>query len=175
LTTCGKRVWIIGEHIIRLVAIGGALTGMLYSQPPPIACSNVLSDKSSELGLLHRDASRSSPHPHNGGFEYRSFSHFQYWGSYSTSDGLAPGGLWASPFSSYQEGSANSCGSDLRADRTGDSSVSTENDGSFRSLGLAEGNLWAEDHQSPPSAPIDAILCRARLTETYFLPSITFR
>ena len=144
---------IVGKHIIRLVAIVGALTGMLYSQQPtpPIACSNVLSDKAFELGLLHRDVSRSSPHPDNGGFEYRSFSHFQFWGSYSTPDGLAPGRLWASPFSSYQEGSANSCGSDLRADRTGDSSVSTENDGSFRSLGLAGGNLWARNHQSPPA------------------------
>ena len=153
LTTGGKRMRIIGEYIIRLVVIGGALTGMLYSQQPtpPIACLNVLSDKAFESGLLHRDTSRSSARPHNGEFEYRSFSHIQSRGSYSTPGGLGPGRLWASPFSSYQEGSANSCGTDLRADRTGNSSVSTENDGSLGSLGLAGSNLWAQNQQSPPA------------------------
>src|SRR5579864_2405589 len=147
LTNCGKRLRITAEYIIRLVAIGGALTGMLYSQQPtpPIVCSNVLSDEAFKSGLIHRDASPSSPHPDNGGHEYRSFSHIQSWGSYSTPDGLAPSRLWASPFSSYQEGSANSCGSDLKVDRTGNSFVSTGNNGSPGSLGLAEGNLWAQN------------------------------
>ena len=153
LTTCGKGMRIIGEHIIRLVAISGALTATLYSQQPatPIACSGVLGDTACDLRLLLRDASRSVPHPRNGGFQYRSFSHFHYWGSYCKQGGLASGRLWPSPFSSRQEDSTNCCGSDLRADRTGDSSVSTENDGTLRSLGLAKINPWAQNQQSPPA------------------------
>ena len=144
---------IIGEHIIRLVAISGTLTATLYSQQPatPIACSGVRGDTACNLGLLLRDASRSVPHPRNGGFQYRSFTHFHYWDSYSKQGGLASGRLWPSPFSSRQEGSTNCCGSDLRADRTGDSSVSTENDGTLRSLGFARINLWAQNQQSPPA------------------------
>ncbi len=153
LTTCGKGMRIIGEHVIRLVAISGALTATLYSQQPatPIARSDVLGDTACNLGLLLRDASRSVPQPRNGGFQYRSFTNFHYWDSYSKQGGLASGRLWPSPFSSRQEGSTNCCGSDLRADRTGDSSVSTENDGPLRSLGFARINLWAQNQQSPPA------------------------
>jgi len=155
LTTGAKRMRIIGRHIIRLVAMGGALTGMLYAQQAasPITCSNGLSDKAFESGLLEPDASRFSPDPHYGGIEYRFVSSYQNPGANRTPDGLAPGRLWASPFSSFLEGSAKSCGSDVRADRTGDSVASTENAGSLRSPGLAEGNLWAQNQPSPPAPP----------------------
>ncbi|MGD0227803.1 MAG: hypothetical protein ABSF71_36295 [Terriglobia bacterium] len=153
LTACGKGMRIIGEHIIRLVAISGALTATLYSQQPgpPIACSGVLGDTACNLGLLPRDVSRSVPHPCNEGFQYKSFINFQCRDSYSMQDGLASGRLWPSPFASRQEGSTNCCRSDVNADRTGDSFVSTENDRGLGSLGFAGVNLWAQNQQSPPA------------------------
>jgi hypothetical protein len=152
LTTCGKGIRIIGVHFIRLVAIGGALTATLLSQQPapPIACADVLSDKVCDLGLVDRDASRSVPHPRNGSSQYRSFSPFDYWGSYNKHDELVSGCLWASPFSSREEGSSNCCGSELGADRNGDFSVSTANAGTLCSRGLAGVSLWAQNQQSPP-------------------------
>jgi len=98
LRACGKGMRIIGRHVIQLVAISGALTATLYSQQPatPIACSGVLGDTDCNLGLLLRDASRSVPHSRNGGFQYRSFTHFHYWDPSSKQGGLASGRLWPS-------------------------------------------------------------------------------
>jgi hypothetical protein len=153
LNACGKGMRIIGAHIIRIVAISGALALTLYCQQPapPITSSGVLGDPACNLGLLLRDASQSVAQPHNESFQYRSFTHFQSGNSSSQQDGLASVRLCPAPFSSPQAGSTNCCNWDLHSDRTGDLSVSTENDGGLRSLGSAKIKLWAQNQQSPPA------------------------
>jgi len=153
LTICGKRLRIIGARFIRLVAIGGALTATLYAQQlvPSIACTDVLSDKARDLGLLQRDTSRLFSQPSNEGFQYGSFTHFHCWGSYNKQDVLASGCLWAPPYSSHHEGSSRCCGLDLGADRNDDSPVSAENLGTPCSRGLEGVSLLAQSQQSPPA------------------------
>ena len=78
LRTWGKGMRIVSKQIIRLVAVGAVLTATLRPQQtaPRTICSNVLNDEARELGLLRRDASRSVPFLHNGGFQYGSFTYF---------------------------------------------------------------------------------------------------
>jgi hypothetical protein len=142
----------IGAHFIRVVAIAVAFTATLYPQQPApqIVCSDVLSLKFCDLGLLQRDAFRSAPQPPDADFENRWFNYFHYWSSYNKQNELAPGRLWASPFKPRQDGGSDCCGWDLGKYRSVDCLVSKENNGTLCSPGLAGACLWP---QSQPSLP----------------------
>jgi len=148
---CGKDMRAAGEHILRLVAISGALTASLYSQhlaAGPVVCSDVLSDEPCNVALLRPDTSRSVPHQDNGAVEYGSLTRFRCRGPDSEREWLASGSVWASPFQSCQERSPHFCGLYLRSDRTGASFVSATNDDRFRRLGLGAASLSARNQQN---------------------------
>jgi len=150
LRTWGKGMRIVSKQIIRLVAVGAVLTATLRPQQtaPRTICSNVLNDEARELGLLRRDASRSVPFLHNGGFQYGSFTYFHYRGSYRKQDELPSSLLWAPPFSPRQQNISSCRGSDSSADQTGDASASTESDEPLRFAGV---NLRAQSQQNLPA------------------------
>jgi hypothetical protein len=123
----------------------------LYSQQPaagPFARSDVLNDQPCNVALRRHDVSRSVPHQDNGALEYGSLTHFPYRGSDSEREGLASGGLWASPFPPRQEGSPHCFGWYLRSDRIGASFLSAKNDDRFRRPGLDPMSLPAWNRQN---------------------------
>ena len=143
----------VSKYILRLAAIGGALTASLYAQQLAagrVARSDVRSDHLCSVALLRCDDARSACVQGKGAYKFGPLTRVGYEGFDRDGDGSASGGLWASPFLSRPESSPSCCGSYSSSDRTRAFPTDAKNVHGFLAR-VGDISQSASNQQNPPA------------------------